>query len=204
MVFVPAGDYLDGDPPESIYLDAFWIDRTEVTNGKYAECVMAGVCSPPPPDTMDRDSYYDNPQYSYFPVVAVTFAEAREYCEWLGKRLPTSEEWEKAARGADGRIYPWGNDYGACDRANINKCVRDTIGVGSLPSGSSPYGALDMIGNVWEWVGGPSSEGYRQGACGGGWADRDPVAMCSSSVPDPAMPEFAFFDRGFRCAKSGP
>jgi len=124
MVYVPAGRFWmgseDGDPDafynekpqHEVNLDAFWIDRTEVTNAQYRRCVDDGPCSPPSRSiSYDRDNYYDNPEFDDYPVIYVDWNQAKAYCTWADKRLPTEVEWEKAARGTDRRIYPWGNDF---------------------------------------------------------------------------------------------
>ena len=139
-------------PQHTVYLDAFWIDQTEVTNAMYARCVSAGACQPPAkPNSINHKLYYDEHQFDDYPVIWVDWNQADAYCEWAGRQLPSEAQWEKAARGADGRTYPWGEGID-CQKANYNTCVGDTTPVGSYPAGASPYGALDMAGNVLEWV----------------------------------------------------
>jgi formylglycine-generating enzyme required for sulfatase activity len=163
MLFVPAGKFKMGSdtgesdekPAHTVYLDSFWIDRTEMTNAMYAKCVQTGNCTPPSSSkSYTHDSYYGNSQYADYPVIYVSWNDANAYCEWRGDgtRLPTEAEWEKAARGTDVRTYPWGNDSPNSDLLNYNQNVGDTTQVGNYPSGASFYGALDMAGNVWEWV----------------------------------------------------
>jgi formylglycine-generating enzyme required for sulfatase activity len=178
MVLVPAGEFLMGSvdsdeyaasdekPQHKVYLDSFYMDLTEVTNAMYRECVEVGACSSPyNKGSATRILYFNNPEYDHYPVIYVDWAQARDYCQWRGARLPTEAEWEKAARGADGRIFPPGNIF---DGSQMNFCDRnctlewadkiiddgyaDTSPVGSYPGGASPYGLLDMAGNVWEWV----------------------------------------------------
>ncbi len=178
QVYVPAGEFLMGSdktkdsqandnelPQHTVYLDAFWIDRTEVTNAQYARCAAGGQCTPPRPSftkSNTRSSYYGNSQYANYPMINVDWNQAQAYCAWAGGRLPSEAEWEKAARGTDGRIYPWGNAAPDQSKLNNNSNQGDTTAVGSYPSGASPYGALDMAGNVWEWVNDWYSDTYYQ------------------------------------------
>lgn len=163
QVYVPQGTFLMGTDPEdnpaqeystwparTVTLDAFWIDQTEVTNAQYAKCVNTGKCTPPKyQSSYTHNSYYLERKYADYPVVWVTWDQASGYCTAMGARLPTEAEWEKAARGTDGRIYPWGNQE---PKAYEFFSERDTMPVGSYPNNASPYGVLDMAGNVWEWV----------------------------------------------------
>jgi formylglycine-generating enzyme required for sulfatase activity len=155
MVAIPEGEFIMGsDDPEAddnekpatkVFVDAFSIDKFEVTNARYLRCIEAGTCTRPP------NRGYDDPTKANFPVTIVSWQQAVTYCRWVGKRLPTEAEWERAARGADGRRYPWGNTFEA-DRANVGYSVGSPTSVGSYPKGASPYGAMDMAGNVWEWT----------------------------------------------------
>ena len=159
MVLIPAGEFLMGAddglpnvrPMRRVQLSSFWIDRHEVTNAQYRRCVEAGICSPP----KTREAF-DDSQRTNHPVTNVTWTQARVYCQWLGKRLPTEAEWEKAARGADGRRYPWGNGEEAIKTWLKERDPRSGSNgpapVGSVPETASPYGVDDLVGNVWEWV----------------------------------------------------
>lgn len=187
LVYVPAGEFLMGaavddpvalewDKPEHlVYLDAFWIDSTEVANAMYALCVADGSCSPPAQDgSFTRSSYHTEASCGAYPVVHVSWDQAQEYCQWAGRRLATEAEWEKAARGTDGRLYPWGDEEPTGAMANLCgiECRAepndpaiadgfvDTAPVGYFPADSSPYGALDMAGNVSEWVADRGDDGY--------------------------------------------
>lgn len=231
MVYVPAGDFSMGfndggtneKPAHTVTLDAYWIDRTEVTNGMYALCVQAGTCRPPKSlSSNTRSDYYGNSQYAEYPVIHVEWNSAQAYCLWAGRRLPTEAQWEKAARGPDGRGYPWGNTTPTCSRANYwdftFACVGDTSVAGSYPSGASPYGALDLAGNVWEWVAdwydatyyvnSPSSnpQGTASGTYrilrGGSWYFDG--ARASSTYRYRYFPDLRGDGIGFRCASSAP
>jgi eukaryotic-like serine/threonine-protein kinase len=150
MMYVPEGEFLmgseegdsDESPEHTVYLDAYWIYKNEVTNKQYRACIEAGEC------VGDINFYNENDH----PVKFVDWYEADAYCTWAGGRLPTEAEWEKAARGHDGRAYPWGEISPTCALAQFRACNYQTKPVGSFPEGASPYGALDMAGNVWEWV----------------------------------------------------
>jgi sulfatase modifying factor 1 len=171
MVYVPAGAFIMGSdtgdvdqgPQRSVYLDAFEIDRYEVTNAQYRRFLQATGGEAPErwPERFEhlvpgRDPDWHGTLYppgeALYPVAGVNWQDAADYCAWVGKRLPTEAEWEKAARGSDGRLYPWGDAWDA-RRANTREAaVGYTQPVGTIPAGASPYGALDMAGNVWEWV----------------------------------------------------
>lgn len=162
MALIAGGPFLRGSlpgvglddehPQRSIVLATFFIDRTEVRQRDYAECVTAGAC-PAPRCNADRAIDWDPAARGAHPVVCIGWEEARAYCTFRGKRLPTEAEWEKAARGADGRPYPWGSAAPTCERANYEDCDHhDTLAVGSLPAGATPEGVFDLAGNVWEWV----------------------------------------------------
>jgi formylglycine-generating enzyme required for sulfatase activity len=183
LVCVPAGEFLRGaaandplaqdheKPQHRVYLDAFWIDRTEVTNANFARCMADGACRPKVYELSAKTytPYAIYPGYQDFPALLYEADVAAAYCRWARRRLPTEAEWEKAARGTDARYYPWGNGLD-CTKANYYDCdnTRKSGGL-SAPrcgnsahcrtnkvdddlAGASPYGALNMAGNVWEWV----------------------------------------------------
>lgn len=178
MVYIPAGEFQMGCDPlhndglecdsnslplHPVFLDSYYIDRTEVTNAQYARCVAAGVC---------EISYY-SPEEAKHPASQVTWADANTYCTWIRKRLPTEAEWEKAAHGTNPQAYPWGDSGSLCDLTNMESpdspspCPGEhNLGypplenVGSYPLGASPYGVLDMLGNAVEWVNDWYSEDY--------------------------------------------
>jgi len=162
MRLVPAGEFTMGSddtgdvgsrPAQKLYVDAFYIDKFEVTNEMYDACVYAVECRRPQQGgSATRNTYFANPVYAKFPVLYVDWKMANAYCEWRGARLPTEAEWEKAARGTDARLYPWGNDEPDCSLANHVGCVADTTPVDQHEKGQSSYGVYGMSGNVWEWT----------------------------------------------------
>lgn len=162
MVLIPAGEFTMGSnesgnaeakPAHTVYLDAFYIDKYEVTNEMYDACVYAVECRKPRQGgSVTRSTYYNNPVFANYPVIYVDWKMAKAYCEWRGARLPTEAEWEKAARGTDERIYPWKSNRVDCSFANLTNCVGDTTPVDQYESGVSPYGVYGMAGNVFEWT----------------------------------------------------
>jgi serine/threonine protein kinase len=162
MRLIPAGEFTMGSndtgdvgsrPAQKIKLDAFYIDKYEVTNEMYDACVYAVECRKPlQGGSATRNIYFASPVYAKFPVLYVDWKMANAYCKWRGARLPTEAEWEKAARGTDARIYPWGNNEPDCGLANHVGCVADTTPVDQFEKGQSPYGVFGMAGNVWEWT----------------------------------------------------
>lgn len=223
LVCVPAGEFTMGSdsgydnefPRHSVFLDAYWIDQTEVTNAQYARCVADGDCTAP------SSSKYGDPDYASHPVVYVSWYEAEAYCTWAGRALPTEAQWEKAARGTDERIWPWGNEFD-CRKVNVYGSSCDgfsrTAPAGSFPDGASPYGVLDMSGNVWEWVEdwydgnyyatypknnwpanptGPESGTFRV-LRGGSWFYVQSVARVSLRVRNDSD---RYDDGGFRCTR---
>jgi formylglycine-generating enzyme required for sulfatase activity len=224
MVPVPAGEFemgctdnlggcMEGGmdlPAHAVVLSAFEIDKTEVTQAAYAACVVAGACTRP------SGRRYTPDRTPTFPVTEVSWEQAVRYCAWVGKRLPTEAEWEKTARGTDARMYPWGDAAPTCALATFEGCGDGPRPVGSTPAGASPYGALDLAGNVQEWVadfysstdyaagpardpGGPNRGNSGHSVRGGGyrydaWHLRSAVRLW-----DPGAPAD---DLGFRCARS--
>lgn len=230
MVLIPAGEFSmgfqEGDederPVHTVVLNAFWIDRYEVTNGQY-QAFLEAMKYPPP-------LYWGDSRFkgSEHPVVGVAWGDADAYCRWAGNRLPTEAEWEKAARGTEGRLYPWGNKF---DRARLNwrghaDYARDpdpatdgyvfTAPVGSYADGVSVYGIHDLLGNVWEWCAdwydenayethaaqnpkGPS-EGLTRVLRGGAWIDYQSNLRTTNRMR--AFPTLKHMDIGFRCAKT--
>lgn len=241
MVTVPAGEFEMGCnyndpnlpcmsstyPAHTVYLDEFKIDKYMVTYRRYNECIADSVCT----------ELYSGagcnagmPWNSNHPVNCVDFSQAETFCNWEGKRLLTEAEWEKAARGTDGRIYPWGNAIPDCDLAVMNDqpFVQGVMGpgcgsgttqpVGSKPNGVSPYGVTDMAGQLWEWTQdwysetyfqnspysnptGPSTGSYKVIKGGGGWTMRTAPEVVAN-IRFNYAPLGQGYVIGFRCAKS--
>jgi formylglycine-generating enzyme required for sulfatase activity len=160
MALVPGGTFtmgadsegeLDERPAHRVKLPPFWLDLTEVSNEAYARCVAQGACRPPDPSNAARNGFdardFRGPRQ---PVSGVSWSDAAQYCSWLGRRLPTEAEWERAARGDDARRFPWGAELPDPERAVF--ATSKTADVGTHPRGAGPYGHLDLAGNVWEWT----------------------------------------------------
>ncbi|HSA34030.1 MAG TPA: formylglycine-generating enzyme family protein [bacterium] len=245
MVSVPAGEFQmgcnsavddqcggDESPYHAVTLSAYKIGKYEVTVGEYQQCVTNGACN----NNGENYHYYTNTDYEscnygaegkgIHPMQCVTWYGAKAYCEWIGGRLPTEAEWEKAARGTDGRKYPWGNEPTvSCDyvvmfdsnAGGLGCGTGGTMPVGSKPNGISPYGAYDMIGNVWEWVNDWYASGYYASSPtndptgpetgdarvlrGGSWRSYDDNRLRASSryLYNPGGSSYYYL--GFRCAK---
>ena len=227
VVFVHPGWFEMGSDPEEDTLargdetpqhdstePGFWIGESEVTNQEYAQCVEAGACTAPSLRDSGPTNHYANPAYDDHPVVGVNWYQASEYCEWIGGRLPTEAEWEKAARGEMNYIFPWGNTTPTCDRTNMNGCeVGDTKPVASYPLGISPYGLYDMAGNVREWTADwyqeniyltaayyhptGAAEGEKKVVRGGGFNDFEENLRTTARLE--LSPAGDYDDVGFRC-----
>jgi formylglycine-generating enzyme required for sulfatase activity len=182
-------------PRHEVHVAPFRIDRTEVTRGAYRACVVSHACTPPQGGATERAK-------DRLPVARVTWRQARAYCAWMGRRLPTEAEWELAARGTDGRLYPWGDAPPTCTRAWTAECGPEPAEVGARPAGASTSGVLDLAGNVDEWVEAvyrayesASSSGQR--VARGGAYDAWHVRATARSALDPDHRDEWL---GFRCA----
>ncbi|MEO5656901.1 MAG: formylglycine-generating enzyme family protein [Nitrospiria bacterium] len=206
--------YLDEHPRHEVNLPTYYIDRYEVTNADYGRYVEATQARPPKSWPNGRVP----PGRERYPVTHVNWYEAEQYCRWAGKRLPTEAEWEKAARGTDGREYPWGNEFDPKKANTGGAGVGDLAPVGSFPQGKSPYGVEDLAGNVWEWTAdwyqpypGATYESKDFGRKvkilrGSSWGGTGHYALplfYRSAYRFYIAPEMGFADAGFRCAKSG-
>lgn len=227
MVLVPAGEFIMGDdtrynwtfmlayniydgPEHAVYLDAYYIDKHEVTNEQYKKFVEETGYRKP---SCWNDARFNQPQY---PVVGVSWEDAVAYANWIGKRLPTEAEWEKAARGIDKRLWPWGNKFDK-ELCNVwESAIKATTPVGKYAEGKSPYGCFDMAGNVWEWCAdyydqnyyyvspsvkpsGPDS-GMQRVIRGGGFLYFSHYARCAARYRVPPYTQSPQI--GFRCVKT--
>lgn len=191
MVYIPAGEFLFGPEREKAITGAFYIDRFPVTNAEYKKFV--DETGHEPPAHWRRGTWPEGK--ADHPVVQITWHSANAYAEWAQKRLPTELEWEKAARGMDARRWPWGNVF---DRRYCNTSSEGTTRVGVYsPAGDSPYGAADMAGNVWEWIGGQPSP-LRMPLRGGDWLDGPEEAQTFFRRMHTPWRKNDFI--GFRCA----
>jgi sulfatase modifying factor 1 len=233
MVEIPSGSFPMGVPPgdrdggrdeyprHEVLLDTFWIDQFEVTNGRYVEFVKsAGHRVPQNPTNPTRNLWQGDSiteSLAERPVINVDWFDADAYCKWVGKRLPTEAEWEKAAKGTSDRRFPWGNVEPTAKHLNYNQRwigEKTLMPVGSYEAGKSPYGVYDVVGNVWEWVNdwydaryyekspsknptGPQ-EGTKKVIRGAGWQNETPTVRIFTRVDsDPSMRNES---TGFRCA----
>lgn len=223
QAYIPEGEFLMGkgssrknadSPQHTVYLTAFWMDKYEVSNAMYLKCLTEGRCS----QLVSDNTTYKNWIYRDHPVTYVTWVQAVVYCTWAGRRLPTEAEWEKAARGTDDRRYPWGNEPPNARLANFyDSQIHEAISIYRYPLGASPYGVLNMAGNVREWNADWYDEYYYltspyvnpEGAASG--TER---SMRSGSYNEDAIqirvttrlkhePQSAGLSRGFRCAEDG-
>ncbi|HEX9595257.1 MAG TPA: SUMF1/EgtB/PvdO family nonheme iron enzyme, partial [Anaerolineales bacterium] len=232
FVYVDAGPFYMGSTEEEplarddemplhlVRMDGYWIWQREVSNTQYKDCVDAGVCTPPIDLGEGPSSYYNDPEFQNHPVVGVNWFQAAEYCEWRDARLPTEAEWEKTARGEFGQPFPWGEDEPNCDLNNMVGCFNQdpfTENIGQYPDGESEYEALDMAGNVWEWVSdwyapdyyqysptvnppGPGEGEYR--VIRGGSYDAQEIDLRAAARLS-GLPEDEFNNVGFRCVPLG-
>jgi sulfatase modifying factor 1 len=222
MTSIPAGPFTmgydggldDEKPPHEVELPEYQIDLFEVTNAQFAGFVEATgyqtEAEQAGSSRVWRDEWSEGKDNH--PVVRVTWNDAIAYCEWVGKHLPTEAEWEKAARGPESFIYPWGDTYDAAKANGRDSGLRSTVAVGSYGEGTSPYGAFDMAGNVREWTADPGYFPYPGNNIpssyygdelrvlrGGGWFDDAPDLRTTRR--NPTSPTAANWDIGFRCAK---
>jgi formylglycine-generating enzyme required for sulfatase activity len=212
-ITVVSEDAVDELPQRIVYLDAYMIGKYEVTNRQYIQCINAGVCRP-----LAALEFLE-PEKMEFPVTSVDWEDANAFCRWYGYRLPTEAEWEKAARGEDGRIFPWGDQTPDCNRTTYRECNQGISPVGRYTSNASPYSVLDMAGNVWEWVAdwyaadyyenapdenppgpdGPEADAYRRVLRGGSALYGEYQLRTANRRPE--TPDTRNHNIGFRCAK---
>jgi formylglycine-generating enzyme required for sulfatase activity len=231
MIFIPPGEFILGTnagyanekPEHMVFLEGFYIYKLEVTVGQYKKFIrepQGGGHEPDEPYSVHMpNDYFTNPEYDRYPVVNVSWEDAEAYCRWAGNRLPTEAEWEKAARGTDGRTYPWGVAWDE-QKANWDDETggfrvdgyRFTAPVGSFPEGASPFGVHDLAGNVWEWVNdwyqpyqGNATQDPDYGQVyriirGGSWL-RYPLGL-TCTARDTCAPTLRYDSIGFRCASN--
>ena len=219
QVYIPAGEFSMGSGAKDkeilahkVYMDAYWMDQTDVTNAMYAVCVKAGICTHP----ARYDRYFDDPKYADYPVVYVTWYAAQDFCTWEGGTLPTEAQWEKAARGWDGRPYPWGTSVPDITLLNYNGDHEDIVSAYDYLIALSPYGLLQMSGNVRQWMSdwyqrtyytispykdpqGPDSGEYKSLRGGAFDDDFQEVETTYRAYHEPTS---AGQERGFRCVQS--
>lgn len=221
LIYIPPGEFsMGGDagdnPARTVNLSAFWIYSTKMTNYQFGQCVASGGCAFPQ-DESSRTSLED-PLYSNRPVTGVDWEQAAAYCEWIGGSLPTEAQWEKTARGPSGNLHPWGDSEPTCDLLNFNHCVGRATNSNAYPAGMSLYGALDMAGNVFEWVAdwydpayyettpAENPAGPEQGetrSVRGSSFESPPEGIAVSTRSNRAPGEYAG-DLGFRCVVDEP
>lgn len=233
LLCVPSAEFFMGSatgdadeaPIHTVFLDTFWIDQVEVTNAQFARFLNengnqqeGGATWLEATDNdvqiqLTNNQWQAKPGFANRPVIGVSWYGARSYCQWAGRQLPSEAQWEKAARGGDGRTFPWGEAID-CSRAQYRECGAFSLAVGSLPAGASPYGALDLAGNTWEWVADWYSDTYYAQAPysnpagpargdlrvvrGGSWDDI--AAFQRTSKRSKLVPTNQFDDVGFRCS----
>ncbi len=208
-------------PVSKISLAEFYIDQTPVTNAEYKKFIDANANHAVPfvdenavlAFTWDKTTRGFPQGRDQYPVVLVSWNDAMAYCQWAGKRLPTEAEWEKAARGTDGRLWPWGNTWDTSKANSVEQKKGDAVPVGKYPTGASPYGALDMVGNVWQWTSSldkpypydakdgredPNAVGLRI-TRGGAWGFGP--AVDRTSLRNRFDPSSVSLSIGFRCAQ---
>ncbi len=224
MALIPADTFqmgsetgsLDERPVHPVTLRSFFIDQFEVTNARYQVCVDAGACAPPAQrGSFTRANYFTGPDFQNFPVIQMTWEQAEAFCKFENKRLPTEAEWEYAARGPDGLMYPWGNDF---DPQRVPAFAGDTVEAGSLDN-ASPFGVFDLAGNVVEWTADWYQPDYyqaspaenpagpdtgRQKVLRGGSFGVNDRTVYTATRRYKQGPGYRDVDAGFRCAKDMP
>ena len=208
--------YTDGAPPHQVYLNAYYLDKYEVSNSHYKACVDVDICAMPTNvASATREIYFGISEFDNHPVIYVDWDMAKTYCEWRGAYLPTEAQWEKAARGTDGRLFPWGDEIYPTIANYLNANVGDTVAANIYDMDRSPYGAFNLGGNVSEWVADWYSATYYQNSPfenpqgpetgelrvvrGGSWNARGTGAL--SVLRREAIPSGNHDGLGFRCAR---